>query len=228
MSRAFGVFSAPVATAGARARCVAGARRRGAVAAASATRNGPETVRVAVPDGYGGLEDVFSSLTSNRIIFLGSRIDEDVAADTCARLLALEAEGPDEEIKVYVNCTAGTQYCVTAILDTMEYVSCPISTVALGCVAGPPVMLVAAGDKGKRYGMQSSRIILSQPLGGLAGTSIEVKIQAKELNRNAKAQVAFIARYTGQDPDELEAMMARDTYMGVEQAIAFGLLDHAL
>ena len=100
---------------------------------------------------------------------------------------------------MWVNCVAGTQYCVTAILDTMQYVSCPVSTVALGCVAGPPVMLVAGGDKGKRYGMTNSRIILSQPLGGLAGTSIEVKIQAIELNRNAKAQAAFIAKFSGQD-----------------------------
>ena len=89
-------------------------------------------------------------------------------------------------------------------------------------------MLVAGGDKGKRYGMTNSRIILSQPLGGLSGTSIEVKIQATELNRNAKAQAAFIAKFSGQDVDELEAMMARDTYMGVQEAIDFGLLDHAL
>jgi ATP-dependent Clp protease protease subunit len=189
---------------------------------------GEETVRVAVPDGRGGHEDVMSALTGERIVFLGSRIDENVALETCARLLALEAEDPNGEIKVYINCVAGTQYCVTAILDTLNYVSCPVKTVALGCVAGPPVMLLAAGDKGNRYAMPSARIVLSQPLGGLAGTSIEVKIQAKELNRNAKAQVGFIARFTGRDADELEAMMARDTYMGVQEAIDFGLIDHAL
>ena len=195
---------------------------------ARAVTSGPETVPVAVALGDGRMADVFEALASERIVFLGQRIDENVALDACARLLALEAEDPEGEIRIWVNCVAGTQYCVTAILDMMEYVSCPISTVALGCVAGPPVMLVAAGDKGKRYGTQSARMVLSQPLGGLAGTSIEVKIQAKELNRNAKAQVGFIARYTGKDADELEAMMARDTYMGVQEAIDFGLLDHAL
>lgn len=195
---------------------------------ARAVTSGPETVPVAVALGDGRTADVFEALASERIVFLGQRIDENVALDACARLLALEAEDPEGEIRIWVNCVAGTQYCVTAILDMMEYVSCPISTVALGCVAGPPVMLVAAGDKGKRYGTQSARMVLSQPLGGLAGTSIEVKIQAKELNRNAKAQVGFIARYTGKDADELEAMMARDTYMGVQEAIDFGLLDHAL
>lgn len=195
---------------------------------ARAVTSGPETVPVAVALGDGRMADVFGALASERIVFLGQRIDENVALDACARLLALEAEDPEGEIRIWVNCVAGTQYCVTAILDMMEYVSCPISTVALGCVAGPPVMLVAAGDKGKRYGTQSARMVLSQPLGGLAGTSIEVKIQAKELNRNAKAQVGFIARYTGKDADELEAMMARDTYMGVQEAIDFGLLDHAL
>lgn len=195
---------------------------------ARAVTSGPETVPVTVALGDGRMADVFGALASERIVFLGQRIDENVALDACARLLALEAEDPEGEIRIWVNCVAGTQYCVTAILDMMEYVSCPISTVALGCVAGPPVMLVAAGDKGKRYGTQSARMVLSQPLGGLAGTSIEVKIQAKELNRNAKAQVGFIARYTGKDADELEAMMARDTYMGVQEAIDFGLLDHAL
>ncbi|OUS48849.1 Clp protease-domain-containing protein [Ostreococcus tauri] len=198
------------------------------VVRARAVTSGPETVPVTVALGDGRMADVFGALASERIVFLGQRIDENVALDACARLLALEAEDPEGEIRIWVNCVAGTQYCVTAILDMMEYVSCPISTVALGCVAGPPVMLVAAGDKGKRYGTQSARMVLSQPLGGLAGTSIEVKIQAKELNRNAKAQVGFIARYTGKDADELEAMMARDTYMGVQEAIDFGLLDHAL
>lgn len=210
------------------ARADANGRARGRCVGRRATTAGPESVPVMVPDGRGGATDVFGALASERIIFLGQRIDENVALETCARLLALEAEDPEAEIRVWVNCVAGTQYCVTAILDVMEYVSCPVSTVALGCVAGPPVMLVAAGDKGKRYGAPSARIVLSQPLGGLAGTSVEVKIQARELNRNAKAQVGFIARYTGQDADELEAMMARDTYMGVQQAIDFGLLDHAL
>lgn len=205
-----------------------GRRGRTPTRAVTPTRMGEETVRVAVPDGRGGAEDVLGALAGERIIFLGTRIDENVALDACARLLALEAEDPNGEIKVYINCVAGTQYCVTAILDTLQYVSCPVKTVALGCVAGPPVMLLAAGDKGNRYAMPSARIVLSQPLGGLAGTSIEVKIQAKELNRNAKAQVGFIARFTGKDADELEAMMARDTYMGVQEAIDFGLIDHAL
>ena len=225
---------ATTATATATARTTA--RRARATRTTRATRgcatraitSGPETVPVMVPDGRGGGEDVFGALARERIVFLGARIDENVAAETCARLLQLESEDPEGEIRVWVNCVAGTQYCVTAILDVMEYVSCPVSTVALGCVAGPPVMLVAAGDKGKRYGMSSARIVLSQPLGGLAGTSIEVKIQATELNRNAKAQVGFIAKYTGRDADELEAMMARDTYMGVDEAIDFGLIDHAL
>ena len=214
------------ATASANAR-VRQCRRRHRIVEAL-TSNGVETVRVTVPSADGGEQDVFAALADERVVFLGQRVDEDVAIETCARLLALEAEDAEKEITMYVNCTAGTQYCVTAILDVMEYVSCPVKTVAFGCVAGPPVMLVAAGERGRRYAMPSARMILSQPLGGLKGTSIEVKIQAKELNRNAKAQVGFIARYTGQDADELEAMMARDTYMGVEDAIKFGLIDHSL
>ena len=190
-----------------------------------ATRCGPETVPIVVPLPDGTTQDLFTFLVNNRIVFVGDRIDEDSTARVCAQLLALEAEDPKEPITIYINAAAGTQYCVVAIVDCMEFVSCPIKTVAMGCVAGPPLMILAAGKKGERYCMPSSRMILAQPLGGLAGTSVEVKLQALELNRNAKAQSAFIAKYTGQDYEELRGMMTRDTYFGAKEAIEFGLID---
>ena len=189
-------------------------------------RNGPETVPIVVPLPDGTEQDLFTFLVNNRIVFIGERIDEESTARICAQMLALEAEDPDEPITIYINANSGTQYCVVAIVDTMEMIKCPVKTVAMGCVAGPPLMILAAGTKGERYSMKSSRMILAQPLGGLSGTSVEVKLQALELNRNAKAQSAFIAKYTGQDYEELRGVMTRDTYFGAKEAIDFGLIDH--
>jgi ATP-dependent Clp protease protease subunit len=198
-----------------------------AKAKAMSIRNGPETVPIVVPLGDGSQQqDLFTFLVNNRIVFIGERIDEDSTAIIVAQMLALESEAPNEPITLYINATAGTQYCVVAIVDAMEMITCPVKTVAMGCVAGPPLMILAAGTKGERYSMKSARMILAQPLGGLSGTSVEVKLQALELNRNAKAQSAFIAKYTGQDYEELRGLMTRDTYFGAKEAIDFGLIDH--
>ena len=198
-----------------------------AKAKATSIRNGPETVPIVVPLGDGSQQqDLFTFLVNNRIVFIGERIDEDSTAIIVAQMLALESEAPNEPITLYINATAGTQYCVVAIVDAMEMITCPVKTVAMGCVAGPPLMILAAGTKGERYSMKSARMILAQPLGGLSGTSVEVKLQALELNRNAKAQSAFIAKYTGQDYEELRGLMTRDTYFGAKEAIDFGLIDH--
>ncbi|CAL6272594.1 unnamed protein product [Bathycoccus prasinos] len=198
-----------------------------AKAKAMSIRNGPETVPIVVPLGDGSQQqDLFTFLVNNRIVFIGERIDEDSTVIIVAQMLALESEAPNEPITLYINATAGTQYCVVAIVDAMEMITCPVKTVAMGCVAGPPLMILAAGTKGERYSMKSARMILAQPLGGLSGTSVEVKLQALELNRNAKAQSAFIAKYTGQDYEELRGLMTRDTYFGAQEAIDFGLIDH--
>jgi len=202
-------------------------KSRAKAKAMSIIRNGPETVPIVVPLGDGSQQqDLFTFLVNNRIVFIGERIDEDSTAIIVAQMLALESEAPNEPITLYINATAGTQYCVVAIVDAMEMITCPVKTVAMGCVAGPPLMILAAGTKGERYSMKSARMILAQPLGGLSGTSVEVKLQALELNRNAKAQSAFIAKYTGQDYEELRGLMTRDTYFGAKEAIDFGLIDH--
>ena len=111
--------------------------------------------------------DCFSALMRDRIIFIQDRIDENVASQVCAELLALQYEDPTADIRIFLNCTAGTQYCVTTILDMMDYISCDVSVLGMGCVAGPPAMLLAGATKGKRLSLPSTRIILSQPLGGL-------------------------------------------------------------
>ena len=189
---------------------------------------GDPPVPVAVRTAQGQMIDCFSALMMNRIIFIGDRIDEDVATRVCAELLALQYDDPTKDIRIFLNCTNGTQYCVTTILDMMEYISCDISVVALGCVAGPPAMILAGATKGKRMAYPSARIILSQPLGGLSGTSYEVRIQAKELSRNARTQVAFFSKFTEKPFEEIGEYLVRDSYMSPTEAIELNLIDSIL
>ena len=204
------------------------APRRSVSARATPTRAGKlgdTPVPVAVRTSQGEVIDCFTALMRNRIIFIQERVDEDVATRVCAELLALQYEDPTADIRIFINCTAGTQYCVTTILDMMDYISCDISVIAMGCVAGPPAMLMAGATKGKRFAYPSCRIILSQPLGGLSGTSYEVRIQAKELSRNARSQVAFFSKFTGLEFDKMSEYLVRDSYMSPQEAIEINLID---
>lgn len=211
-----------------RARAAAEPRRaRVAMRSIRAQKLNDGVVPVAVNTTHGPM-GLTSALLLDRIIIIGDRIDEDVATRVCAELLALSYEDPDKDIRLFVNATAGTQYCVQTILDMMEYIQSKgvdISVVGMGCVAGPPAMLLAAGTKGKRLAMPSCRIILSQPLGGLSGTSYEVRIQAKELSRNARMQVAVFAKFTGKSFDDMGEYLVRDTYMSPQEAKELNLID---
>lgn len=200
-------------------------RHRAGAVSVVAGRMGDPPVNVVVRTAQGEMIDCFDALLRNRIIFIGDRIDESVANKVCAELLALQYEDPKADIKIFLNSTAGTQYCVTTILDMMDYVSCDVSVVGMGCVAGPPAMLLAGAAKGKRLAYPSARIILSQPLGGLSGTSYEVRIQAKELSRNARVQVAFFAKFTGKSFEEMGEFLVRDSYMSPEEAMKENLID---
>jgi|Transcript_1220 ATP-dependent Clp protease protease subunit len=189
---------------------------------------GDPPVPVAVRTSSGQTIDCMSALMMNRIIFIGDRIDENVATRVCAELLALQYDDPKKDIRIFLNCVNGTQYCVTTILDMMAYVSCDVSVIAMGCVAGPPAMILAGATKGKRMAYPSARIILSQPLGGLSGTSYEVRIQAKELSRNARMQVAFFAKFTEKPFEEIGEYLVRDSYMSPTEAIELNLIDSIL
>ena len=122
----------------------------------------------------------------NRIIFVGQRINDQVAVQVVASLLALNSLDDKSDIKLYINCAAGSSYAVVSILDTMKAIAAPISTVAFGMVGGSAVQVLAAGDKGKRFSMSNTRIMLQQPNGGAMGSADEVNIQATELNRTMK------------------------------------------
>ena len=136
--------------------------------------------------------DLNSHLLRNRIIFVGQRINDQVAVQVVASLLALNSIDDQKEIKMYINCAAGSSYAVTSILDTMKMIGAPISTVAFGMVGGSAVHLLAAGDKGKRFSMPNTRIMLQQPNGGAMGSADEVNIQAIELNRTMKMMYQYV------------------------------------
>ena len=130
--------------------------------------------------------DLNTHMMQNRIIFIGSRVDDKVAVQVVASLLALNSMDDQNDIKLYINCPAGSSYAVVSILDTMKAINAPISTVAFGMVGGTAVHILAAGDKGKRFSMPNTRIMLQQPNGGAMGSADEVNIQATELNRTMK------------------------------------------
>jgi len=130
--------------------------------------------------------DLNSHMMKNRIIFIGSRINDQVAIQVVASLLALTSLDDKSDIKLYINCAAGSSYAVVSILDAMKAINAPISTVAFGMVGGTAVHILAAGDKGKRFSMPNTRIMLQQPNGGAMGSADEVNIQATELNRTMK------------------------------------------
>ena len=130
--------------------------------------------------------DLNSYLLRNRIIFVGQRINDQVATQVVASLLALNSLDDKSDIKMYINCAAGSSYSVVSILDTMKAVAAPVSTVAFGMVGGTAVQMLAAGAKGKRFSMPSTRIMLQQPNGGAMGSADEVNIQATELNRTMR------------------------------------------
>jgi len=130
-----------------------------------------------------GVTDLNSHLLRNRIVFLGQRINDQVAVQTVASLLALNSLNTEEEIKLYINCPTGSSYSVVSILDTMNAISAPISTVGFGMVGGNAVPILAAGTKGRRFSMPNTRIMLQQPNGGAMGSADEVNIQTSELNR---------------------------------------------
>jgi len=164
-------------------------------------------------------------LLKNRIIFIGSRITDQVCTEIVAKLMALEAADPNADIKLYINSQGGTGYAIVGILDAMRNCKCDISTVGFGMVASNASVLLAAGTKGKRFSMPHTRILVCQPYGGAGGSAEEVNIQAAELNRTMKVVVKFLQEYTGMDSDEIEQEIDRENFLGPERAIEMGLID---
>mgnify|MGYP001241436430 CR=1 FL=1 len=170
--------------------------------------------------------DIYSRLLKDRIIFLGTPVDDQVANAIMAQLLHLESEDPEQDINLYINSPGGSVSAGLAIYDTMQFVKPDIVTTALGMAASMGAFLLAAGTKGKRFALPNTRILLHQPaVGGLAGQASDVEIHARELIRTKRRLNEILSEHTGQPYDKIERDTDRDFIMGAEEAIECGLID---
>ncbi|AKQ68072.1 ATP-dependent Clp protease proteolytic subunit [Myxococcus hansupus] len=169
--------------------------------------------------------DIYSRLLKDRIVMLGTEIDDDVANVIVAQLLFLESEDPDKDINLYINSPGGSVTAGLAIYDTMQYVKCPVSTICVGQAASMGAVLLLAGAKGKRYALPSSRIMIHQPLGGVRGQATDIEIQAKEILRMKAKLNELIVKHTAQSIERVEKDTDRDYFMGASEAKAYGIID---
>lgn len=169
--------------------------------------------------------DVYSRLLKDRIIFLGTEIDDNVANAIVAQLLFLEAEDPDKDIIMYINSPGGVVTAGMAIYDTMNYIKPDIQTVCIGQAASMGALLLGAGAKGKRFALEHARIMIHQPLGGASGQATDIEIQAKEILRIKKMLSQILADNTGKSLDDILTDTERDNYMSAEEAKEYGLID---
>jgi ATP-dependent Clp protease protease subunit len=172
--------------------------------------------------------DIYSRLLKDRIIFLGSAINDDVANLVIAQLLFLEAEDPDKEINFYINSPGGLVTAGMGIYDTMQYIKSPVATLCMGQAASMAALLLAAGEKGKRFALPHARILIHQPLGGFQGQATDVDIQAREILRLREELNQIMAGHTGQSLDRINRDTERDFYMSGQQAKEYGLIDDVI
>ncbi|MEK7841764.1 MAG: ATP-dependent Clp endopeptidase proteolytic subunit ClpP, partial [Deltaproteobacteria bacterium] len=169
--------------------------------------------------------DIYSRLLKERIIFLGTAIDDDVANLVIAQMLFLESEDPDREIHLYINSPGGIVSAGMAIYDTMQYVKPTVSTMCMGQAASMGALLLSGGAKGKRYALPHSRILIHQPLGGAQGQATDIGIQAREILRLREELNEILAKHTGQPIDKISKDTERDFFMTGEQAKEYGIID---
>ncbi len=182
------------------------------------------------PQGTGmGLDDsVYQRLLRERIIFLGSVVEDTNANAICAQMLLLDAEDPGRDIWLYINSPGGSVSAGLAIYDTMQFVKSDVATVAMGLAASMGQFLLSAGEKGKRYATPNARIMMHQPSGGLGGTASDIKIQAEQMLFTKKRLAELIAQHTGQDLETIEADSDRDRWFDAEGAKDYGFVDHVV
>ena len=172
--------------------------------------------------------DIYSLLLKERIIFLGTPIDDQVANLIVAQLLFLNHEDPEKEIQMYINSPGGVIYAGLAIYDTMQMISNPISTVAVGVTASFGTVLLTAGTKGRRYALPNATIHMHQPLGGAQGQATDIEIQAKQILRLKALLLGIMAKHTGQPLEVIERDSDRDYYLEAKGAVEYGLVDQVL
>lgn len=172
--------------------------------------------------------DIFSRLLKERIVFIGTPIDDSIASLVIAQLLFLESDDPDKDINVYVNSPGGGVSSGLAIYDTMQYIRPDISTICIGMAASMAAVLIAGGTKGKRTALPNSRIMIHQPWGGVQGTASDISIQAEEILRMKKRINEILAHHTAKPLDQIEKDTDRDKYMSSQEAKDYGLIDNIL
>jgi ATP-dependent Clp protease protease subunit len=170
--------------------------------------------------------DIFSRLLKERIVFIGTPIDDSVASLTIAQLLFLESEDPDKDINLYINSPGGSVSAGLAIYDTMQYIRPDVATICMGLAASMGAVLLAGGAQGKRASLPNSRIMIHQPWGGVQGTASDIHIQAEEILKTKKRLNDILSRHSGQAVSQVEKDTDRDRYMSSDEAKAYGLIDN--
>ncbi|NWH06321.1 ATP-dependent Clp endopeptidase proteolytic subunit ClpP [Desulfobacter latus] len=172
--------------------------------------------------------DIYSRLLKDRIIFLGSPIDNEIANLIVAQMLFLESEDPEKDINFYINSPGGVVTAGMAIYDTIQYIKPDVATVCIGQAASMGALLLTAGTSGKRFALPNARIMIHQPLGGAQGQATDIKIQATEILRMKDSLNEIIAKHTGQDIERVAADTERDFFMSGEQALEYGIIDRVV
>ena len=172
--------------------------------------------------------DIFSRLLKDRIVLLGSEVNDAVASLICAQLLFLESQDPEKEIYLYINSPGGSVTAGMAIYDTMNYITPPIATVCMGRAASMGAFLLSAGQKGMRYALPNSQVLIHQPLGGFQGQATDIDIHAREILRMRETLNGLLAKHTGQPIEKIAQDTERDNFMTAEMAQAYGLVDKVL
>ncbi|MFC2159326.1 ATP-dependent Clp protease proteolytic subunit [Actinomycetota bacterium] len=172
--------------------------------------------------------DIYSRLLKERIIFLGSAIDDNVANLIMAQMLHLEAEDPEKDIQLYINSPGGVVTAAMAVYDTMQFIKSPVSTICIGQAASAAAVLLLAGESKKRFSLPNSRVMLHQPSGGVSGTTIDVEIHAKEMVRIRQLLNEVISNHTGQEIAKVEKDTERDFILDAKEAKKYGIIDEVI
>ena len=172
--------------------------------------------------------DIYSRLLQQRIVFLGTPVNDDIANVVMAQLLHLESEDPDKDIALYINSPGGSITALFAIYDTMEFIKCDVQTICMGQAASAAAVLLAAGTPGKRFALPHARILLHQPYGGAEGQSVDIEIQAKEIIRYRQLLDQLISQHTGQPIEKVSKDTDRDYILTAEEAVEYGVVDEVI
>ena len=188
----------------------------------------PPATPYSLEGGPDARADIFTRLLKNRVVMLGTDVNDDIANQICAQLLYLEGEDPNADIWLYINSPGGSVTAGMAIYDTMQFVSCDIATVCMGLAASMGQFLLTAGTPGKRYTLPNARIMMHQPLAGLRGQASDIAIQAEQLTYTKHRLAELIAQHSGHAIEEIQADSERDRWFTAQQAKDYGLCDHVI